>query len=95
MITAFVNRFKGMSRDLALFFVVSFGVGLAGSLVESTFNNFLNESYTLRVSSVHFLEIPRELPGFLVVFVSALLWFHRQPQDGRARDGIICALACF
>ena len=37
MITAFINRFKGMSRDLVLFLVVSFGVGLAGSLVESTF----------------------------------------------------------
>ena len=74
MITAFINRFKGMSRDLALFFVVSFGIGLAGSLVDSTFNNFLNDSYVLTGFQRSFLEIPRELPGFLVVFVSALFW---------------------
>ena len=75
MITAFINRFKGMSRDLALFLVVSFGVGLAGSLVESTFNNFVNETYTLTGFQRSFLEIPRELPGFLVMFMAALLWF--------------------
>ena len=87
MITTFVNRFKGMSRDLALFMVVSFGVGLAGSLVESTFNNFVNESYTLTGFQRSFLEIPRELPGFLVVFVAALLWFL-----GSRKMGVVALL---
>jgi MFS family permease len=75
MITAFINKFKGMSRDLMLFFIVSFAVGLAGNLIDSTLNNFLNETYTLTGFQRSFLELPRELPGFLVVFVSALLWF--------------------
>ena len=87
MITAFVNRFKGMSRDLALFLVVSFGVGLAGSLVESTFNNFVNETYTLTGFQRSFLEIPRELPGFLVVFMAALLWFL-----GSRKMGVVALL---
>lgn len=75
MITNFINKVKGMPRELALFFAVSFGVGLAGSLVDSTLNNFLNDTYTLTGFQRSFLEVPRELPGFLVVFVSALLWF--------------------
>lgn len=87
MITAVVNRFKGMSRDLALFLVVSFGIGLAGSLVESTFNNFINDTYTLTGFQRSFLEIPRELPGFLVVFVAALLWFL-----GSRKMGVVALL---
>jgi predicted MFS family arabinose efflux permease len=48
---------------------------MAGSLVDSTFNNFLNDSFTLTGFQRSLLEFPRELPGFLVVFVSALFWF--------------------
>jgi predicted MFS family arabinose efflux permease len=50
-------------------------LGVATSIVESTLNNFLNERFLLSPFQRSFLEFPRELPGFLVVFVSALLWF--------------------
>ena len=75
MVKQFINRIKGMPRELALFFAISFAVGLAGNLVDSTLNNFLNDTYILTGFQRSFLEIPRELPGFLVVFVSALFWF--------------------
>ncbi len=75
MISQFFQRLKGMQRDLALFFAVSFAVGLSGNLIDSTLNNFLNDTYTLTGFLRSFLEIPRELPGFAVVFVSALFWF--------------------
>ncbi len=75
MVKKFVTRIKNMPRDLALFFAISFAVGLAANLVDSTFNNFLNETYSLTGFQRSFLEFPRELPGFLVVFVSALFWF--------------------
>ena len=39
------------------------------------FNNFLNERFSLTGFQRSFLEVPRELPGFLVVFVSAGLAF--------------------
>ena len=64
-----------MSRELALFAVAVFATGTAYSLFDSVFNNFLNERFTLSGFERSFLEVPRELPGFLVVFVSALLWF--------------------
>ncbi len=50
-------------------------LGMALSIVNSTFNNFLNERFHLTGFERSFLEFPRELPGFLVVFVSAALWF--------------------
>lgn len=75
MVKKFIQRIKSMPRDLALFFVISFAVGLAANLVDSTLNNYLNETYTLSGFQRSFLEFPRELPGFLVVFISALFWF--------------------
>jgi predicted MFS family arabinose efflux permease len=50
-------------------------MGMAYSLFDSIFNNFLNERFSLTGFQRSFLEFPRELPGFLVVFVSAGLWF--------------------
>ena len=64
-----------MSRELALFAVAAFAMGIAYSLFDAVFNNFLDERFTLSGFERSFLELPRELPGFLVVFVSALLWF--------------------
>jgi predicted MFS family arabinose efflux permease len=75
MTNSFRSRITNISRELALFAIASFALGMAGSLVDSTFNNFLNSSFTLTGFQRSFLELPRELPGFLVVFASALLWF--------------------
>ena len=45
----------------------------AQSAVNSVFNNFLNDTYSIGDFQRGLLELPRELPGFLVVFVSATL----------------------
>jgi predicted MFS family arabinose efflux permease len=75
MVTTLRARIAGISRELKLFLVASFALGMAYSVVDATLNNFLNERFTLSGFERSFLEFPRELPGFLVVFVSALLWF--------------------
>jgi predicted MFS family arabinose efflux permease len=64
-----------ISRELKIFAVASLVMGMGYSMVDSTFNNFLNERFTLSGFQRSFLEVPRELPGILVVFVSALLCF--------------------
>jgi predicted MFS family arabinose efflux permease len=69
------SRITHMSRDLKLFVAASLVMGIAFSLYDSTFNNFVNERFALTGFQRSLLELPRELPGFLVVFVSALLWF--------------------
>jgi predicted MFS family arabinose efflux permease len=64
-----------MPRELKIFMAASLGMGIAYSVIDSTFNNFLNARFALSGFERSFLEFPRELPGFLVVFVSASLWF--------------------
>jgi len=68
-------RIRQSSRELILFAIAALALGMAFSMVDATFNNFLNEKFALSGFQRSFLEFPRELPGFLVVFVSAVLWF--------------------
>lgn len=72
---ALLTRIKRVSRELLLFALASLSFGFAYSMIDSTFNNFVNEKFGLTAFQRSFLELPRELPGFLVVFVSAALWF--------------------
>jgi len=68
-------RISRVPRELKLFAAASLILGASYSMIDATFNNFLNARFTLTGFERAFLEFPRELPGFLVVFVSALLWF--------------------
>jgi predicted MFS family arabinose efflux permease len=68
-------RVTRMPRELKLFAAASLTMGVAYGIYDSTFNNFVNERFALTGFQRSLLELPRELPGFLVVFVSALLWF--------------------
>ncbi len=70
-----LSRIKQSPRELLLFAIASLILGMAFSVMDSTFNNFLNDRFALGGFERSFLEFPRELPGFLVVFVSAALWF--------------------
>ncbi|MBI9049313.1 MAG: MFS transporter [Anaerolineaceae bacterium] len=70
-----VKRFSKIPRELVLFMIVTILMGLSTSMMDSTFNNFLDANFSLSGFQRSFLEFPRELPGFLVVFVSAALWF--------------------
>jgi predicted MFS family arabinose efflux permease len=71
------KRFPSLHRDLALFISTVAAVSFGESIFNSTFNNFLNDTFRLNSLDRTFLELPRELPGFLVIFVSALLFFVR------------------
>jgi predicted MFS family arabinose efflux permease len=61
--------------DFRLFLAATFVFGFSQSIVDSTFNNFLNETFFISDWQRGFLELPRELPGFLVIFFSALFFF--------------------
>jgi len=68
-------RIMRISRELKLFAAASLVMGVAFSIYDSTFNNFINASFSLSGFQRSLMELPRELPGFLVVFISALLAF--------------------
>src|SRR5512136_1207906 len=69
------DRVTKMPRELKLFIGASLMMGIAFSIYDATFNNFINARFQLSGFQRSLLEMPRELPGFLCVFVSAALWF--------------------
>ncbi len=69
------NRISNVNRDIWLFLLAVGIIGFSGQMIESTFNNFLNDTYKIGVLERGILEFPRELPGFSVAFVAALLFF--------------------
>ena len=71
----FAARLTRMPRELKLFVAASLVMGIAYSIYDSTFNNFINGRFQLTGFQRSLLEFPRELPGVLCVFVTALLWF--------------------
>lgn len=62
-------------RDMWLFLAAVSIIGFSQSVFDSVFNNYLNDSFALSGLQRTMLELPRELPGFLVVIVSAFLFF--------------------
>jgi MFS family permease len=70
-------------RDFVLFLLALMFCGFAGSVFDSVFNNYLSETAAFKMaghdalSSIRrtVLELPREIPGLLVVVVSALMFF--------------------
>ena len=74
-VTSQLSKLRLAPRQLVLFGMAVFAIGIGANIFESTFNNFLDERYMVTPFQRSFLEFPRELPGFLVVFVSAGLAF--------------------
>lgn len=65
-----------MSRrtQLLLFFSAIACFAAAMGVHESIFNNFLSDTFHLSASARGWLELPRELPGFLVVLMTGILY---------------------
>lgn len=75
MKTARLFNLKQIPADIVLFLCASCLWGFSTSVGDAIFNNFLNESFSMSNLERSFLEVPRELPGLIVVFVSALFFF--------------------
>jgi predicted MFS family arabinose efflux permease len=84
-----VERVNRIPRELKLFAGASLVMGAAYSMFDSIFNNFLDQRFAISPFQRSFLEFPRELPGFLVVFISAALWFLCS-----RRLAVVCMLLC-
>jgi predicted MFS family arabinose efflux permease len=62
-------------RDFLLFLCAAVCIGFAQSLVDATFNNFLNDRFAITNLQRTLIEVPREIPGLIVIFVAALFYF--------------------
>lgn len=62
-------------RNLALFFAGVAAVGVSSGIFDTSFNNFLSDTYHLQAAARGVVEFPRELPGFLVAGLSGAPFF--------------------
>lgn len=81
-VTTFFQRRKdsfqlsmSQDRDFTLFLLVGLFSGVAGGINSTIFNNYLNDVYHLAADARGLVELPRELPGLLIVIVLGMLSF--------------------
>jgi len=68
-------------RDLRVALLATLFFGAASGIFMATLNNYLAEVHNLSAAARGWLELPRELPGFLMMFVAgALLSVLRESQ---------------
>lgn len=89
--TSWWSRWSGQSSDLRRFMVAVATFGFSGAVFDAVFNNFLADRFHLDGLQRTLLEIPREIPGLSVAFVSALLAFLPSRRLA-ALAGVVSAL---
>jgi hypothetical protein len=62
-----------MKFQFILFLIATAAMTTAGGINDSIFNNFLSDTFHLSAGARGWLELPRELPGFLVVVMTGIL----------------------
>lgn len=68
-----LDRWRRADPAFKAFLLGVFFLGINAGVINSAFNNYLNDSFGLSSEQRGFLEFPRELPGFLVIFMAGLL----------------------
>lgn len=68
-----LERWRGADPAFKAFLLGVFFLGINAGVISSAFNNYLNDSFSLSSAQRGFLEFPRELPGFLLIFITGLL----------------------
>jgi len=76
-----------LRRELTIFLAVTAALGMTFGIFETTFNNYLNDTFAITAEARGKLEFPRELPGFLVTLMGGVLFFLSE-----ARLGVLSAL---
>jgi len=78
MIKKLINKhtnFFSTDRNFKLFLIAGFFIGTATGIYSTIFNNFLSDTYNLSAQARGMLELPREMPGALIVVVISSLAF--------------------
>ncbi|OHD36381.1 MAG: hypothetical protein A2015_04225 [Spirochaetes bacterium GWF1_31_7] len=68
-----MNRWSVAEHDLKLFLLGVLFLGINNGILTTSFNNYLNDIFHLTASQRGVLEIPREIPGFLLVLITGIL----------------------
>jgi predicted MFS family arabinose efflux permease len=74
MVKSLLDKIKKLERDFLIFLLVGVFLGIGQSVDGATLTNFLKDRFHIDVIQRTALEFPRELPGFLVVFIIGFLY---------------------
>lgn len=74
MLKTIAGKLRLQERDFILFLLVGVFMGIAQSIDGSTTNNYLKERFHMLILQRSALEMPRELPGFLVFLIIGFLY---------------------
>ncbi|MBT7310557.1 hypothetical protein HN843_02260, partial [bacterium] len=69
----FLKKLGNIGREFKLLLIATLFFGTAGGIFQATLNNYLSDVHSLDAMARGWLEFPRELPGFLIIGVSALM----------------------
>ncbi len=76
-----VGRLRGLPLDFRHMLLATLLFGAAGGIFMATLNNYLSDVHGFDAAARGWLELPRELPGFLIIFVAgAMLIRFRESQ---------------
>ena len=70
------------TRQLALFFAAAALMAMAGTVMDTTFGNYLSHTYGIDAAQRGRLEFSREFPGFAVALVAGALMFLPEVRVG-------------
>lgn len=71
--SSLLDRWRRADPAFKAFLLGVFFLGINAGVLSSAFNNYLNDTFSLTSRQRGFLEFPRELPGFLAIFMTGLL----------------------
>ncbi len=81
------RKLRGARPGLVLFLVAVACLGLGGGIFQTTFNNYLSDTFDITAAQRGSLELPREMPGFLTALFAGMLSFMAE-----SHVGALCAL---
>ncbi len=83
----FYQKLRGAPPGLLLFLAAVACLGMVNGVFQTTFNNYLSDTFDITAAQRGMLELPRETPGFLTALFAGMLFFMAE-----TRVGALCAL---
>ena len=77
-------------RQLMIFFIAVALFGVGSPFFETTFNNYLSDTFQMGHQARGNLEFPREMPGFLVALSAGILFFMAETRIAALSALIAC-----
>lgn len=73
MLRKTISKINQLDPNLKYFLIAVLFLGINNGILTTTFNNYIEDIFSLTPDKRGFLEIPRELPGFLLVIVTGMI----------------------